>query len=661
MSSLPVLAFVRERLMRLAGDPAGSMLPLAAGGLIVILALVGGGVDISRVYKVQNRLQAACDAGVLAGRKAVTTNGFDTAAQTQASKYFNVNFDTAQQQVTSASFTPSTPDNGTTVVGAATANVQMVVMEIFGRNSMPVTANCKAQEGISNIDVTFVLDTTGSMGTILTGTTTRLQALKNAAKNFFTTVQTSTSGTTARVRYAFVPFSAGVNVGNLVYALNPNFLANTTTIQSRMPQYDATTLAYFQGNTTTAYMYSQQTYAPSGYNSSVGQYGSTNYASMPACQAALPADSAWTAYGSVTTTTTNNVQINSGTTYVTVTKTSQPQKKTYYFCDRATNAYIIQTYYGTRTNDNYAYGSLVPTSTSASTTWDHFDFRPVLYDLTAYKAGGTLTAYTGNSGAAVSSTWDGCIEERFTRNDATFTFNASTGRIENTGASDLDIDAAPSTTDDATKWLPAVSSVAYYRTSGSSGSGGLTDPYPLSTGGYQASYYCPTAATTLAAMSQTSFNSYVDGLVATGNTYHDYGMLWGARISSPTGPWSALVSAEPSNHQTVTHHLILETDGEPNATYTDYTTYGIEYNDRRLTTNSTPDINAVHVNRMRAICDALKARGVRIWVIALATSLTADLTYCASSNSAYTATSAGGLDSAFQSIAKQVGELRVTQ
>ncbi|MDE2405507.1 MAG: pilus assembly protein TadG [Sphingomonadales bacterium] len=629
------------------------MLPLAAAGLVVILALVGGGVDISRVYKVQNRLQAACDAAVLAGRKAVTTNGFDTAAQTQASNYFNVNFDRAQQQVASVSFSPTTPDNGTTIVGTATANVRMIVMEIFGTDSMAVTANCRATEGISNIDVTFVFDTTGSMGSILTGSTTRLQALKDAAKNFFTTVQNSTSGTTARVRYAFVPFSAGVNVGSLIYAKDPNYLVDSWTYQSRVSRFETLVTQRYGTNSTNWPIY-QETYPSSNYNTTPAQYGTTSYGSIPACQAALPADTAWTANGSPTISTLNNFAI-SGAGTVTRTITTQPQTQTYYFCQRSGLVYYIYSYTASRTLTTTTYGSLTAVSSNTTTTWDHYDFRPVLVDVSQFKAGSTITLNTGSVGAAQSFTWDGCIEERYTRNDSSFTYDSDSGRITNTGAIDLDIDAAP-TSDAGTKWAPALDNGTYYRTS----SGSMSSAF-LTNEGTRAQYYCPTAATTLAEMSQSDFNNYVDGLVATGNTYHDYGMLWGARISSPTGVWSSLVSAEPSNHQTVTHHLILETDGEPNTVYTDYTTYGIEYHDRRITADGYSNNNDRHMARFRAICDALKARGVRIWVIALATNLTTDLNYCASANSAYTANSSTALDQAFQSIAKQVGELRVSQ
>ena len=73
-------------------DCQGNFGPIGAIGLLVSALLVGGGVDMSRMYMVKNRLQAACDAGALAGRRSVSTNGFDTPAQTTANKYFAANF-----------------------------------------------------------------------------------------------------------------------------------------------------------------------------------------------------------------------------------------------------------------------------------------------------------------------------------------------------------------------------------------------------------------------------------------------------------------------------------------------------------------------------------------------------------------------------------------
>jgi Flp pilus assembly protein TadG len=644
----------------LAGDASGSMLPLAVGGLIVLLGLVGGTVDISQVYRVQNRLQAACDAGALAGRKAVSTPGvagaFGTSQQAQANSYFNVNFDQAQQMVTSVTFTPSSPDNGVTVVGSATANVKMKVMMLFGMTSIPVTVSCQAKQGITNLDVTFVLDTTGSMGTILTGSATRLDSLKSAAKSFYSTIATMTSGTSARVRYAFVPFSAGVNVGSLLYAMNPAYLLDTYTVQSRVARFETANNAVFNSSGSYSYPLTEYVYASSGYNSTPAQYGTASFASLPACQAAQPADSPWANSGTVTYANNSTFPINNGWRTVAMSETLQPQTQTYYFCNRSGDLYYLYSYTATRSFNTYTYSTLTPTSTFNSTTFDHWDYRPVSYDMSTYKTGARVTTATGSNGGNVNSTWAGCIEERYTRSDASFGYDTTQGRITPTAAIDLDIDSAP-TSDNATKWAPQWPQLAYYRTDNN----GYMSSALLSASGSQASAYCPTGAKALATMTQTEFNTYVDSLNATGDTYHDFGMLWGARISSPSGMWASTVNAAPVNGQSVSRHLILETDGEPNAAYNIQQMYGIEYHDRRITDDGYTDDDTRHVARFQALCAAIKAKGIRIWVIATATALTSNLTSCASPNSAYTAASSSELTNAFTSIARQIGELRISQ
>ena len=54
---------------RLRSNTAGNTLMLVAGAIIPLTAMIGSGVDMGRAYLVKSRLQQACDAGVLAGRK----------------------------------------------------------------------------------------------------------------------------------------------------------------------------------------------------------------------------------------------------------------------------------------------------------------------------------------------------------------------------------------------------------------------------------------------------------------------------------------------------------------------------------------------------------------------------------------------------------------
>src|SRR3546814_13366417 len=56
------------------------------------IGLLGSGIDIGRAYMAQLRLQQACDAGVLAGRRAMTGTTYTDAAKAEANKMFNFNF-----------------------------------------------------------------------------------------------------------------------------------------------------------------------------------------------------------------------------------------------------------------------------------------------------------------------------------------------------------------------------------------------------------------------------------------------------------------------------------------------------------------------------------------------------------------------------------------
>ncbi|MFD2578706.1 hypothetical protein ACFSTD_09160 [Novosphingobium colocasiae] len=88
---------------------------------------------------------------------------------------------------------------------------------------------------------------------------------------------------------------------------------------------------------------------------------------------------------------------------------------------------------------------------------------------------------------------------------------------------------------------------------------------------------------------------------------------------------------------------------------------GLEWWDRKITTDGSSNDASRHTSRFLAACAAIKDKGIRVWVIAFTASLSTDLTTCASPNSSYTASDAAGLNTAFQTIAKEVGELRVVQ
>lgn len=260
-----------------------------------------------------------------------------------------------------------------------------------------------------------------------------------------------------------------------------------------------------------------------------------------------------------------------------------------------------------------------------------------------------------------TSVWNGCIEERQT-NSATI--DGGSGTTIPSDAFDLDVDLIPY--DDATRWKPMWGDVVWFPT--------------WATGGVarQPDAPCPTESRRLAGYynNRSGFVSYVDSLVARGGTYHDLGMIWGARFLSSTGIFKSSTPetndvTDPDNPSkirgfSVKKYMIFMTDGEMAPTTTAYSAYGVEYMDGRVLGSQFSNDNAAltrrHLQRFRMACSAAKSKGIDVWVIAFATALTTDMTNCASkpSQAAGLSTNAD-LIAKFKEIGSKIGSLRISQ
>lgn len=628
----------------------GNVFPLTAAAVFVLSGLIGGGVDMSRAYMVSNRLQNACDAGVLAGRKMVNTNGFDTAASNVAKSYFNTNFSDLAG-TSNVSFTPSSPNSGSTVEGAASATINTTIMAMFGYTEIPVSVECSATMQVSNSDVMMVLDTTGSMGWNLSSSQTRMEALQDAMEDFYDTLASASQGTNARIRYGFVPYSVTVNTGKLIHDLNPAYLADSHTYQSREAQYidverDTDEIAYYED---------------AEYTTSTGaeNYGETDWVTQSGpyswwgCRSAQPSNTAWASAGSSTTTTQSFVDANDN--QVTETVTITPQSRTEYRCIFSNWRYYLQSRSRTRDYVETETGTREPVYvTETVKEFDRYVYKAVDYDTSQYKNFSYTNALVGDGGTEVSEKWNGCIEERATESASNVSYSSFFG-LTPSGAYDTDINRVPNS--DETRWKPQWPAVSFYRTNSS---GNLTSASE-SNYGAQSSGTCPVEARLFNTMTKSEFTAFTSSLTTSGNTYHDIGMIWGARLSSPSGLWQSNVKAPAANGGDVSQHIVFMTDGEMATNYARYTAWGIEFHDRRVTDDGRSNSDSRHDRRLLAACAQAKDEGIRVWVIAFATELTSSLVSCASPNSAYLAENSSELTSAFQDIANQVGELRIVQ
>ncbi len=618
---MAIFGFRRERaiptrgiLRALRRNTAGNVIAIVAASIFPLIGMIGGAVDISRMYLSKTRLQQACDAGALAGRKVMgggTWNANSNAANTAAVQFFNANFLTGAYGT--GTLTKAFTESNGKVTGIASVVVPMTLMQVFDMPTRTLRVNCEADMRLPNTDVMFVLDTTGSMNDPASpGDPRKIDTLHFAVKCFYETLArldtdadcnpgfpgpTGGVGGDIQIRFGFMPYATNVNVGRL---LPTSYFANSWSYQSRVPTgtYEWTTPA----NDSTA-----------AVNASGG------------CD--VPAGSSTVRYAATKLT-------RSGAPYCQITKQT--------------------------------YGPVWRYSQNASLNISG------LKNGSGWNAGVTLPGI-GDGGTGQTASWDGCIEERHTVRETNYYPRPA-------DANDLDFDTPPTPGDPNSLWGPALPGAVFFRDDAARNpvypdvvtadsflnpSSDLSNPHK---------YYCPREARKLQTWDSSTFDAYVDSLTPGGNTYHDIGILWGARFISPNGIFASENRATPRGGK-IQRNVIFMTDGDTNAPPEDYNAYGIPFFDRRQTpvgsaptaTQTNAQVNA----RFTALCTAINNHGagadkIVLWVIAFGdgsnATTVARLKSCATDDAHfYPARTAADLKGAFQSIANQISQLRLTQ
>ena len=161
-------------------------------------------IDVNRASVDKRFLQDALDAATLAAARSGSSSDADLQRLGYAAliAHLNGNLDGS---LTSATFRLV----GTRVVGTASADVEPYISNLWTQGDMGVSVTSEVARGSNNLEVSIVLDITGSMAG------TKISDLKTAAKDLIDLV-VSTNQTPYYSKAALVPFSLGVNVGGYV-------------------------------------------------------------------------------------------------------------------------------------------------------------------------------------------------------------------------------------------------------------------------------------------------------------------------------------------------------------------------------------------------------------------------------------------------------------
>ncbi|MEL6529940.1 MAG: Tad domain-containing protein [Pseudomonadota bacterium] len=663
---MSTLSFFR----RLASDPTANTIVISAVAMVPLIGMVGGAVDASRYYMTTTRMQAACDAGALAARRAMDDGSFSTEDQAVGNNFFDQNYRDGQfglEDKTRA----YTADNEGVVTGTATGKLPTSLMHIFGYDEFDVSVSCSADINIANTDIMFVLDVTGSMNCPADGTVTcdngnnfntefetggenasRIQALRDAVMDFYDVVEGSTSPQ-AQVRYGFLPYSSNVNVGDDIIP----WMSNTGAYQSRT-WVETTTEVPGNGVEIGDWILDRQTYEYMPRNPS--NFGGGIWISSFQWR-----NNDWNSNIANSSSQDKCLRME-GEEYLVGNELWRVTRAQYWL--NVWNGYGASTKWRAACvgnidkfrqadEDDVEEGETITVASWSYRERDDFDLSP-------FYSNGNVITDTGPGGTNVAHTWDGCIQEAETRNIANFS------PVPN-NAFDLNINLVPTTDDE--RWKPSLPGAVYYRHETDDAGDGvwdtgswLFDPVETtedldSVTGAGASV-CPTAARKLdAELTRGQALAYVNSLTALGATYHDFGMIWGGRYLSPRGIFSSENATAP-NGDSIARHLVFMTDGQQATQRWVYGMYGIEFWDRRITDDGSGDqMAARHQARFQAACQAARNENISVWVIAFGVPLDQNLRDCATAGRAFQADNATDLADTFKDIAEQIADLRLTQ
>ena len=193
---------LRRRMRRFARSEDGALVAFSLFVFLIMLMAAGLAVDTMRHERERVRLQATLDRAVLAAADLHQTL---TPEEVVADYFARAGLDQALGQI-------SVEDglNARIVTAAATTEMPTLLMGLVGVDSLRAATTARAEERVWDIEISLVLDMSGSMEDH-----DRLTNLRIAASDFVETVmpEAAQQGDRGVTSISLVPYSTSVNIG----------------------------------------------------------------------------------------------------------------------------------------------------------------------------------------------------------------------------------------------------------------------------------------------------------------------------------------------------------------------------------------------------------------------------------------------------------------
>lgn len=566
--------------------------------------LAFGLIDVNRASVEKRHLQDALDAATLMAARSTSTT--DEQMQTIGAAALVAQMaGSSDATINSSTFKIV----GTRVTGTATASVVPVIANLWLQGDMIVGAEAEVARSSNNLEVSIVLDITGSMyGQKLTD-------LKVAAKDLIDLV-VSTTQTPYYSKAALVPFSMGVNAGGYASSLRgtptaPLTMTGASWYTGAIKNISGIKKLNPVRVTSTAHGFTNGTVVWITGVNGMTQLNNRAYV--------------------VTGAQTNSFQLLgvNGKYYNNYSSGGTVRK-----CVVSDCSLKITTSGGTLTNGEEVYFSGVNGMTQLNgNSYTVANAAAGSFTLAGIN-GPSFGTYT--SGGSVYCQTLGCQYYRFTNADGNRTmFEISACVSERTG-SNAYTDAAPSTSPVGRLYLANINT-------------------------------CPGAAIVPLSTDRASLKSTIDGLSATGATAGQIGAAWGWYMLSPNFAYLWPTASQPAAYtqMDVLKVMVFMTDGDFNTAYCNNVLSNDSngWNSQQINCNAT---NGNPTTQAQSICTAAKAKGVIIYTVGFQVSSgsTAEtfIKNCATdADHVYLPTSGTLLKDAFAAIGRDITKLRLSK
>ncbi|NBB50626.1 pilus assembly protein [Rhizobium sp. CRIBSB] len=617
MGALNWIAGVLGRMRR---DTRGNVAMIFALSLPALILMTVGGVDIHRVSTVRVNLQDALDAAALAAARSSYTSDTDiqrvglAALRANLAAYPDVTLVTAS--------TTFTLNDDEIVVADARANVKTLVANIvlppygkFMDDYLPVNAHSEVNRSAKDIEVSLVLDITGSMQG------QKLTDLKEAAKDLVDLVVQPVQ-TPYYSKVALVPYSHGVNPGAYLTGARGSVIGSTNitgaviNLTGSPKTITAATKARPVVITSAAHGFSNDDVVWISGVSGMTQLNNKPYVVKNKTNDTFQL---YTLGGS--RVDGRNYSNHSGST-------GRVQK-----CQNNDCSITITSNSHGLSNNDYVYITGVGGMTQINDQ-AHLVGNVTTNTYTIDLIASSLSPYT--SGGRSWCAQPGCTYYAFENEDGDLTTHMISSCVtERTGAQAY-TDAAPTSSARVGRHYPGISGSCL---------GSTIEPLSSNINAIKAD---------------------IDALSTNGSTAGQIGIAWGWYMVSPNfgSLWPSAAGAAYNTTETL-KAVVIMTDGEFNAPYCNGVTARY-YNAASSASNNCDPDNGEPYAQSRSLCDAMKLQGIVVYTVGfqIPVDSAADdlMSDCATSSTGYfNAASGQDLAAAFAAIGRDITRLRISK